>query len=69
MAKNSPAGFETLYLPLNIDDLEAANWKIELYQTFDDEAKLEDAAFLESIQLNSTLYENKRSRARDFDGN
>lgn len=61
LAKNSPAGFETLYLPLSIDDLEAANWKIELYQTFDDEAKLEDAAFLESIQLNSALYEKKES--------
>ena len=61
LAKNLPAGFETLYLPLKLSDLEAAGWKIELYQTFGDEANFDDAAYLDSVQLNSTLYEKKES--------
>lgn len=61
LAKNLPAGFETLYLPLKLSDLEAAGWKIELYQTFGDEINFDDAAYLDNVQLNSTLYEKKES--------
>ena len=61
LAKNSPAGFETLYLPLKLSDLDAAGWKVELYQTFGDAANLDEAAYLESVQLNSALYDKKES--------
>ena len=61
LAKNSPAGFESLYLPLKLSELEATGWKIELYQTFDDEASFEEAAYLESVQLDPALYEKKES--------
>ena len=57
LAKNMPAGYETLYLPLKLSELDAAGWKIELYQTFDDEANFDAAAYLESVQLNPALYE------------
>ena len=55
--KNKPAGFETLYLPLNLAELDEAGWKLDLYQTFGDGADLDDAAFLESIALKEALYE------------
>ena len=55
--KNKPAGFETLYLPLNLAELDEAGWKLDLYQTFGDGADFDDAAFLESIALNPALYE------------
>ena len=56
LSKNSPAGFETMYKPLKISELAAADWKIELYQAFDDEASFEESAYLASVQLDSTLY-------------
>ena len=61
LAKNSPAGFETLYQKLNLTDLDAAGWKIELYQTFGDAADFDEAAYLDSVQLNPALYEKKES--------
>ena len=61
LAKNSPAGFETLYQKLPLSDLDAAAWKIELYQTFGDAANWEEAAYLDSVQLNPALYEKKES--------
>ncbi|MBR4904369.1 MAG: Hsp70 family protein [Selenomonadaceae bacterium] len=61
LAKNLPAGFETLYLPLKLSELDAAGWKIELYQTFGDEANFDDAAYLDSVQLDSALYDKKDS--------
>ena len=48
-------------LPLKISDLDAAGWKIELYQTFGDEVDFEEAAYLESVNLNPALYEKKDS--------
>ena len=57
IARNTPAGFETLYLPLNLAELDEAGWKLDLYQTFGDGADFDDAAFLESIALNPALYE------------
>lgn len=57
LAKNSPSDFETLYLKLNPADLENSCWKIELYQTFDDSAKFENAAYLGEVQLNPALYQ------------
>lgn len=56
LSKNSPAGFETMYKPLKFSELEAAAWKIELYQSFEDAASFEDSAYLASVQLDSTLY-------------
>ena len=56
LSKNSPAGFETMYKPLNVSELAAADWKIELYQTFDDAASFEESAYLARVQLDSTLY-------------
>ena len=50
-----------MYLPLKLSELEATGWKIELYQTFDDEASFEEAAYLESVQLDPALYEKKES--------
>lgn len=57
IAKNMPAGFETLYLHLNLAELDNCGWKISLYQTFGDEANFDDAAYLGEVQLNSALYE------------
>ncbi|MBD3879430.1 MAG: Hsp70 family protein [Quinella sp. 1Q5] len=56
LSKNSPAGFETMYKPLKVSELEEEAWKIELYQSFEDEASFEDSAYLASVQLDSTLY-------------
>ena len=61
LTKNSPAGFETLYQKLKLSELDAAGWKIELYQTFGDAADFEAAAYLDSVQLNPALYEKKDS--------
>lgn len=58
LSKNSPAGFETMYKPLKISELESAAWKIELYQAFGDETNFEESAYLASVQLDSTLYGN-----------
>lgn len=59
IGKNMPAGFETLYLPLNLTELDNCGWKISLYQTFGDEANFEDAAYLGEVKLNPALYEKK----------
>lgn len=56
LSKNAPAGFETMYKPLKLSELQAADWKIELYQSFDDAADFEESAYLASVQLDSSLY-------------
>ncbi len=57
IAKNSPSGFETLYLKLDLAALKKFGWKLDLYQTFNDSAEISDAAFFGEIKLNSALYE------------
>ncbi|MBQ3441709.1 MAG: Hsp70 family protein [Selenomonadaceae bacterium] len=61
LSKNSPAGFETMYKPLKVSELASADWKIELYQSFDDEASFEESAYLASVQLDSTLYDKEET--------
>ena len=61
LEKNMPAGFETLYLPLDLADLERDGWKIDLYQTFSDEATFDEAAYLGTINLDSTRYDKKEN--------
>lgn len=56
IARNMPAGFETLHLKLDLADLESGGWRLELYQTFGDEINFEGAAFLGEVKLNSALY-------------
>ena len=41
--------------------MDAADWKIELYQTFGDAADFDEAAYLDTVQLNPALYEKKES--------
>lgn len=57
--KNAPASFETLAMELDLSKLDAADWKLELYQSFGDGATFSDAAYLESVSLNRTLYDKK----------
>lgn len=57
IAKNMPVDYETMYLGLKFSELEKSDWKIELYQTFSDEIKFENAAYLGEVQLNPALYE------------
>ena len=61
IAKNMPAGFETLYLPLNLIELDNCGWKISLYQIFGDDADFEDAAYLGEVALNPALYDKKET--------
>ena len=61
LEKNMPAGFETLSLPLDLADLEEAGWKIDLYQTFSDEPTFDEAAYLGTIELDSTRYDKKEN--------
>ena len=63
ISKNSPAGYETLYLEINFAELEKADWKIEIYQTFSDEINFEESAYLDEVKLNSALYEKKNKIA------
>lgn len=63
ISKNSPAGYETLYLEIKFAELEKANWKIEIYQTFSDEIKFEESAYIAEVKLNSALYEKKNKIA------
>lgn len=63
ISKNSPAGYETLYLEINFAELEKADWKIEIYQTFGDEINFEESAYLDEVKLNSALYEKKNKIA------
>ena len=63
IAKNTPAGFETLNLRLKLSELEKCGWKIELYQTFNDKADFESAAYLGEVQLDSAKYEKKEMPA------
>ncbi|MBR3746581.1 MAG: Hsp70 family protein [Selenomonadaceae bacterium] len=61
LAKNAPASFETLAKKIDLSELDSAGWKIELYQSFSDDANFSDAAYLESVALNPALYEKKES--------
>lgn len=60
LAKNSPASFETLAKNLDLSALDSSGWKIELYQSFGDDANFSDAAYLETVALNPALYERKQ---------
>ena len=60
LPKNSPAGFETLAKNLDLSALDSSGWKIELYQSFRDDANFSDAAYLETVALNPALYERKK---------
>ena len=61
LAKNAPASFETLAKKIDLAELDSSGWKIELYQSFSDDANFSDAAYLESVALNPALYEKKES--------